>query len=498
MTPNYSYLTNNCLLECPVDLPFRDSSNICQKCGGITKYYDSKEGKCVESCPSDLPNTLDGICVKECQEGFYKEGIECVGKCSEDNKFTSEGVCFDTCPSNVSAYNDRFECLLACEAGFFPDDKTKKCIDNCPAGNKRSSNSCLEKCPDTLKYESNTGICMTDCVGGYPLKVEDFKRCYAVSCPDSHPYVLNNQCLKTFENALVNCTNTIISECSGKDRFFLKYVLDKNLNPCNLINPYGFNRCVEECPPGTLQSAEEKCEPTCDFDKGFVFLDNRCINCKEKSDLLPFALDNKCVKACPESYFFDDYNVCIFCDRALGEIVYRKSCISQCPLGYVYEEKSNYCRKLNENCEDDEYSYKDECYTTCPIGTIMNPDLLACVTIPSECSSSWCEHGKCDIKQANTHFPTCICDAEYFGIQCNSKNYNFVLSEYKKISIFYKIDELFITEFSASIVNGESQVLFDDPSALDIFTIRSNLILDTTTDTTAKLKMYESRLNVFK
>lgn len=135
-------------------------------------YYASSLNKCYSTCPGSLnANPLSMQCVEDCGEGMYESGdvcYECAEFCSDCISATVcggclsgasiyEAMCYESCPAEVP-YSVDAECLSCniincascvgedceeCLGGYLLIGSTR-CIDSC--GEKETYNTEEKKC----------------------------------------------------------------------------------------------------------------------------------------------------------------------------------------------------------------------------------------------------------------------------------------------------------------------------------------------------------------
>ena len=128
-----------------------------------------ENGKCVNTCPSDVPYDHEGVCIATCDDGLFFEGTKCVSLCS-DGSGTVEGD--DKYKSN--------ECV-PCESNgmeYFTETKEnytiKKCIP-CKEGLLLIESKC--KLPD-IKINTTMDKCEGYCYnGGNCTLISDIPKC---------------------------------------------------------------------------------------------------------------------------------------------------------------------------------------------------------------------------------------------------------------------------------------------------------------------------------
>ena len=175
------------------------------KCLTCSEYGESK---CL-SCKSQyyLMSPFDNTCYDQCPDGYIVESNSknCIKPC-----YQSCATC--NTPSDSSNHN-----CLSCNPGYyFYEDDTTTCDQTCRDGYYQSGDQC-KKCYDTCLTCSSSGTetthncnsckgnlkligtnCIFVCEAPTNLKYKnDYGEYKCVSsCPSTHPYLINDECLK--------------------------------------------------------------------------------------------------------------------------------------------------------------------------------------------------------------------------------------------------------------------------------------------------------------
>jgi hypothetical protein len=97
---------------------------------------------CVSLCPlntyGDYSNPNDKVCVINCASGWYSDNSTwtCVQNCPSTPSYyieTSLAQCVATCRSDLNEYALDIGriCVTNCPSGYFADNNTGRCLQNC-------------------------------------------------------------------------------------------------------------------------------------------------------------------------------------------------------------------------------------------------------------------------------------------------------------------------------------------------------------------------------
>ncbi|KAL4507642.1 hypothetical protein ABPG73_012330 [Tetrahymena malaccensis] len=272
-----------------------ESSTKCQSC---KDGFQLSNKTCVQTCSS-------GSCVKNCDNGYYAQGqncLNCDGQCAtcfgagdscltcSDNLLLENNSCVQTC--GVGYYQSDKKCLkcdnlcyecselnhkcLSCNRGFLLQDNT--CVKQCKTGYYATDKSCLncdQKCATCIETSSN---CLT-CQKGLFLQEN---QCLD-QCGTSY-YVESNNCLKCHQSCLT-CSGPSQNEClsckkglnSKKigDLNFLCYSCDSSCSKCS--GPLKTD-CIS-CASGLIFQPTLKLCAQCEEGQFFNQSTNRCDDC---------------------------------------------------------------------------------------------------------------------------------------------------------------------------------------------------------------------------
>ncbi|XP_045189711.2 uncharacterized protein LOC123547031 [Mercenaria mercenaria] len=129
----------------------------------------------VESCPQQQHLHLKReVVVTEnslrWERTTTKSIFECVSNCRE--KLIQNNSCVDNCPVNEPYLRGIFCHNNTCGAKYeLKTSRGIECLTECPEGTLHSTNKCTTKCPDELKFNSNS-ICVNQCPSSSPFGVD--------------------------------------------------------------------------------------------------------------------------------------------------------------------------------------------------------------------------------------------------------------------------------------------------------------------------------------
>lgn len=408
--------TNECVLKCPDDKPYKSPDSICYStCLKSTSYpftvpkefsnEDTKENECAHDCPGTanyyyedkictpeckkLVNIKDKSCVNKCDNTSthkYSNGTHCIDSCNRytindyicyDGKecpkpynYISGSICSDKCPENefanpiyvtnggVESVNE-YTCKSSCDSGLYTYNNTKICLKECGTNQYevQDEKKCVDSCNEVSTTEKPYFF--------YEKKDENspFKKNTCVlHCPDDKPYIdIDNHCSE-------NCS------FAG-----YKYYL------------YSNKTCVDKCPTGYKKNGLEcvlECPQNSEEEK-YLYLDetDTCIESCEGSKggyYYFYKTDRKCLKKCNDNDFMNNFECVSSCPEG-SSYIYKQKCLDICPSNQKYyivfengEHKTNkYC---NRDCSVDYQFYVEkengnyECQGSCSDYYITNKD----------------------------------------------------------------------------------------------------------------------------
>jgi len=389
--PEDHYLfENKCLPDCePGTRKSLDKINdkivrICVRCP--TGCSDCNENHC-NKCDNEKGFKMqNGICVQNCQVGYYEKVIEVKGvkttvclRCSDTNCEKCDAEKCSKCSSDAIEYiiDGYLTCVNECPEKTYLDTaekKCKQCSNNCK--NCTSDQNCKECVSDYILLDSKT--CVEECPEGLTLVNNNQTNGISVceKCTDAN-------CLVCHMNDPSKC-----AVCKSPDENGNILILDQLTLTCKV---------AEECKDGLFRDIETgdclPCKPECPTCSDI----ETCLSCKDGKP----PVDGNCETSCPvNSVEVDD--ICVNCTDI--------NCLKCADnLDTCFE------------CKEPLILYKGKCHNVCPDGSYKNTEVGECKTCPYNCKT--CE----DDKNCNTCAPSfflfnndCVnpCPDNYFE-NCN-------------------------------------------------------------------------------
>ena len=404
---------NKCYDTCPEGtFIYGNTCNVCQKnclkcdstqCFSCPKGSYIFEDKCVENCGDGYYVKDDRICIscsqnncKACNEdnciepkdGFYLDDSddEGVSECKEGKFGNEETKRCESCGEGCSLCTSKENCLTCFEGySFFNDICVKPCPEKFTSVNGRCVPCIQEKCLTCAPHDPQTciscpdylynGVCVDNCPEG--TFVDNNNRCVPCdskckSCKDENKcikckpeFILDgNNCLSKCEDGKVS----ISGECFGCEDEKCK-VCSNNLKECLECFPPNISykgQCVDKCPIGTYEDAKKNICSDCDFSCDDCLDKETCLQCKKGY----YMLNGKCLLNCPDGYYEDCATTSRKCEK----------CNSACKTCVL--EKASDCIE----CADGYFLYKKECISTCPLGTYFDIGNNTCI----KCKTNYC------------------------------------------------------------------------------------------------------------
>ena len=376
-----------------------------------TKYYDSDEKLCVESCENKkivIPNVVSNKyeCRKECKFSGSEKEYEYHKE--DNNDRTTIKYCLRECPSDKPYFYIIFE------------NQSPLCLENCKKGHfYNNDNQCFTVCDSNIDPTSSN----TDNFYYY-LKdnSKDYFYCEKSSgCPDHHPfqYKNHNLCLKYCSDTQLILNKKTYSYIINNKKYCVDNCYNENHD---YFSDEDSLSCVEDCSKTNNKfHYEHKCIFSCTEDNGPYYLKSRIdslstgeidkdykeMECIDKCPNGFYLYDNICLKFCPKSsdmeYINTERNKCTTCnipenpsDPKEGEGFLNNEelkvnqdnivCMKKCPPNTYYKKNDNICYPLPSqdntcyfpfdadsicypSCKDIsigeyKYEYKNTCYNT--------------------------------------------------------------------------------------------------------------------------------------
>ncbi len=152
-----------CSYDCATCL---GSSTTCTSCASNKILYN---GACLDKCPSLLVN---GVCLFNCQKGFYKIGLNQCVKC-DSSCVSCENVSTNCTECPIGSYSSNGYCVRVCPIQTIPIDgvcqpcdvscsgcleRCDQCV-NCAQGYLKYGSKCFKNCPDTQYLDISILTC---------------------------------------------------------------------------------------------------------------------------------------------------------------------------------------------------------------------------------------------------------------------------------------------------------------------------------------------------
>ncbi|KAL4473512.1 hypothetical protein ABPG74_022376 [Tetrahymena malaccensis] len=333
----------------------------CQQCfqGCLTCSEPNDSNRCF-SCVSSYKQDYFGSSCKKCKGGEYSPSRDNCLPCNQlcDNQFS----CFG--PSV-------FQCQK-CQAGYFKDLQTNKCLA-CDLSKCKECSESPTQCTDCPQnqflYDKQ---CFTKCPSGwYPDEKRVCRQCNQDLCKECY-------------NSPTQCT-----ECKQDQVLFEE-------------------KCYKDCKKGFFADKQNVCKP-CDLNKceECIQYDTKCTKCKDNL----YLINHSCEEQCPDKgYYFDQNNKCLpcheDCEKCSGSstnctdceypmFLEGNRCLQECPPGKygAYVQSISKCLECDtkkcQNCIDNKakctscnegyFLYKNQCMSECPKGTNKNLATQSCL-----------------------------------------------------------------------------------------------------------------------
>ncbi|EAR92603.2 transmembrane protein, putative (macronuclear) [Tetrahymena thermophila SB210] len=326
----------------------------CQQCfqGCLTCSSPNNSNRC-DSCISSYKLDYFGYSCKKCRGGEYSVQRDVCQQCNQ------------LCDKEFSCYGpSAFQCQK-CQAGYFKDLQTNKCLACDLSQCKECSESptqCTDCPEDKVLYEKK---CLDKCPSGwYPDEKRVCRQCNQDLCQEC-------------SNSPTQCT-----ECK-KDQVLFE------------------EKCYKDCKPGYFADIQNVCRK-CDMNKceECIQYDTKCTKCKGNL----YLVNHSCEDSCPDKgYYFDKNNKCLpcheDCEKCSGSptnctdceypmYLENNKCLQECPEGKygAYVQSISMCLQCDKqkcqtcidnkskctSCHDGYFLHKNQCLSDCPKGTIKN------------------------------------------------------------------------------------------------------------------------------
>ena len=436
-----------------------------QYCGD--DFIDTRT--CVPDCPAKYSYIREEIvsvghrfyklkfCEKECPKGYFIHANYCVDACPENAFFLINNSCLEKCPESHTFKRNitkdkisvALQCHLRCPDStyvkntscldFCPLIFNRTCVDSCPipapfthisklhqeatSQGFRTSEFCVEQCPEGLYIRNNTCVDFcplvngTTCVDVCPMITPFICDSQKVDgCPDSYwtakqPSHCTKSCpLDTFSNnytCVDFCPLIYNKTCVEVCPVTAPYMCDpyKEETLCKMNYGYNYRRtepnfCVNVCPDHT-HAVGNACVSACPNDT--IYFNKTCVkNCPRQFNYTAITSFQKnswgskytfkeCVANCSDTLYLDG-NTCVE-DCPNYMIMDETLCVDECPASHPYI-RNYYPRQCVSSCENDELAVNGSCRYKHPNDNEQCPHKVGdiCITICNE-GSLWIFEG---------------------------------------------------------------------------------------------------------
>ncbi|CAD8053689.1 unnamed protein product [Paramecium primaurelia] len=389
-----------CALGCATCID--GASNQCITC--LPDYFLLGTSTCTSICnvsPDLIQDWVNGKCVKQCPSGSFLQTLQngylaCKDTCPV---YYYSNICVATCPTQTyldgtlcnpcagpcsECYGVDIDQCTKCDSGYYLADTT--CVDTCPSTKpyaNLANQACVLSCPDYLYLAKK--VCFSPCPGFlayYELdgKKECVDQCYSKS------YLSSGRCYSC-NSICKECYGPINGNCLQCESPYFLYQ-QKCQNTCPFYTDYTDRVCKESCPSNTVIQGM-KCQTSCNT--GYVLYNQFCVttcptftykvgnNCYVCNSLCRTCFGpsvsqcyscienylingNTCTQTCPILYDYQISKCLSTCGTKL-EVTDTKSCVSNCPTGYIkcnkkcltvlpdgYYSDGVQCQKCNTKC----------------------------------------------------------------------------------------------------------------------------------------------------
>jgi hypothetical protein len=180
--------SGNCIEKCPSSYTYNTTSKACEQISSANKcspgttqlgsdcypncqsgYFMDESGNCIENCPSSYTyNTTSKACellssANKCSPSTTQLGNNCFPNCQSGYFMDASGNCIENCPLSYTYNSNTQKCELISSANKCSKGKTQidnKCYPNCQIGYLMdSSGNCIQNCPSGYTYNSTSKAC---------------------------------------------------------------------------------------------------------------------------------------------------------------------------------------------------------------------------------------------------------------------------------------------------------------------------------------------------
>ena len=311
----------------------------CDICNSTNSCIDCSEGYFLND---------DGVCVKECKDGYIGFNKKCI-KCGSDCiKCQPHNTLYCTvCPFGKILCNG--QCLSQLGAGYY------------------EKNGVCEKCQD-----QNCALCDDE--------EKDGKTCQQCKYP---PYVLyENKCLEKCPKGTVDidgiCVSCGIAHSSYCTKEFKLILCEEG------YFYYSEKECRQQCPPGTVVDTYNYLDYQGHYCKSCPNNAEECsVDGKVKSCFNPYVLQgNVCQKQCNPGFYPNEYRICIECPFPNCKKCTARDCL-ECFNDLYLKEDDETC---HETCPDFMYGEDRDIKLcrNCPLNCRKCDNPLTCLECDQE------------------------------------------------------------------------------------------------------------------
>ena len=440
-THNEIDVQRKCLPECPQDYKYIE----------IYKENETEIKFCIDKCNYEIENTKK--CILKCEGNYsfydYKNG-KCFQKCPSQIKFFAYDtvneyfVCYEKCPSHIPYFNrsNDYKCMERCETKII-NITNKECLNECNARSYTDDSGityCLNECEELGLFQFGDNLCVKDCsnihgdnldnlVVNMATKTCQCKNLFYYDNDKTIHCLSDDNCPEDKYRLRLFGTNQCIDNCTYND----SYILSFDEKYCLPSDYY--------CPINTKKSnydgdiAKYKCDCSYKYINGAPKI---CLSeIEECPSTYPF-LDgetNECKSECSdENYRIMDDNICLLKENCENKNYWefdennQYKCINESDC-FFNVENTKQCVKNCSNSKYNIYSYingKNKCLSSCKsinntkIKTVHNSGQLSYECV---CTDLW--YNKSGIIYCNEDDNKKTCEAF-------NENYTLLIKETKE------------------------------------------------------------------
>ena len=409
------YLEKKCVQNCPDELPYMSESDIendysiecISDCTKKDQLLIKDTFSCVKECPEGFKK--DGLlCVEECPiaYGTFGNSIECI-QCNDNNLYYYNGKCYDQIEGiPIDTYILDSENHIP--EGQYPqpgvdnDGILHYCFTIDPSGDKYRTGyfsqiqNCSKKCPENYKYDESQKKCiqceegclycdedgcLDECPENYYMALDEDENILCTpSCPADFPIIdiddiCTEQCSSNENKVLISGNEDLNNgnyECTS--------------NKCKDLNLY-YNPTTKTCYPpekiplGTFFNPDNQND-----DENELSL---CLNKISDNEYITgfFYSISRCNEQCPENFYYAGNNRCKKCHSLCktcfdGGTNRENNCLS------CLDSENRILNPYLFNCEkkcDGSFHYSEEtkrivCDNECPKNNYIDEQTGECIS----------------------------------------------------------------------------------------------------------------------